>query len=458
MGSANKEKALELANKVKRLYPEYEKLKVKVESEGKDLSEKEKERYDLLQEQLIKSVDETTKDAIKFVDAPTLVKIKSLVDAKAERRTVFTYQPKTSSSNLIVLTSTEIKSTVITGANKKFKGLPDDLMNFSYQPTLQILGRNELGQDNWKPIYHDTKGMSSEYTLTCSFKLNRFPERTWYKSVDSTYQSNTTRRTEIMRFQYADAIDIGEGKWSYQEFPENFISIGAVAPYENVRVNAKRGVFYYKNRFSEKSSPFSIGISLPLGDGAQCIYTDYKFELSKWYNLRMEMVRSGDYENTYEVSLYVNGVLENTSMVNFILWGRKSNNHRRFDIYENTSLMEDPIKWFSDNPSFLVASAPGFRHCSGDSTINEIISGTVSDFQKVNSYTGKFDERTDKHKSFNFNVLSKIVTPPYYTHQLTKNISLLDNPQYIRHKNTWNHHKQKMNSGIDYGDITISIK
>ena len=456
MGSVNKTKALELANKVRRLYPEYEKLKVKSESEGKELTDREKERYDLLKEQLIKSVDETTKDAIKFVDPSTLVKINSLIDTKAERRTVFTYQPKTTSNNLIVLTSTDIKSTVVTGADRKFRGLSDDLMNFSYQPTLQILGRNELTQKNWKPIYHDTIGLNEEYSISCSFKLNRFPTRTWYKSVDSTYQNNTTRRTEIMRFQYASVEDNESGP-IYTETPNNFIAIGAVAPYDSVMGRYKKGGFYYKNTFNEKLSPFSIGVSFPLGNYIQTIYTDYKFELSKWYNLKIEMRKIDSYSNTYEISLHINGVLEKTSIVCFLLWGRKSNEYRRF--YEiDSKVMADPRGWFSNRPNFLVASAPGFSHSSREEVISELIREKVSDSQQIKSYYNDIGTVNEIDRNFRFNILSKIITPPYYTSSLSGNPSLVDNPQMIRHKNYWNHHKQKMNTGVDYGDITISIK
>ena len=206
MSSANIEKAKELTQKLKRLFPEYEKLQSKTES-GKLLNDGEKEKYDILQKQLIEVVNSTTKESFKFVNASTLVKVQSLVDIKNELKTVLTFQPKTTSDNLIVATSNEIKTANITGPNKKFKNLPDDLIGFSTQPTLQILGRNDLSFKNWKPIYDETKSTITDYIINCSFRLNRFPTRTWYRDIDSSYRTTSTRRTEIMRFQYSKKED-----------------------------------------------------------------------------------------------------------------------------------------------------------------------------------------------------------------------------------------------------------
>jgi hypothetical protein len=81
MNSTNIEKAKELTQKLNRLFPEYEKLQSKTES-GKLLNDGEKEKYDILQKQLIEVVNSTTKESFKFVNASTLVKVQSLVDIK----------------------------------------------------------------------------------------------------------------------------------------------------------------------------------------------------------------------------------------------------------------------------------------------------------------------------------------------------------------------------------------
>jgi len=462
MSSVNKKKAVDLSNEIKRLYPEYEKFRTRIESKGeKELSEQEVQKYSDLKDKLMKSVENTTKDAYKFMDAPTLVKVQSIVEAKNEKRTVFTYQPKTSASDLIVVTSTDIGQGTINGSNKKFIGLPDDLFSFAHQPTLQILGRKDLSLDNWKPIYEDSKGMQSEYSISCSFRLNRFPTRTWYKSVDSTYQNNTTRRTEIMRFQYSDYPKDGYYPWRFY----NFISIGAVAPYGNIPFDVGSPNYEHKRTFKEKYSPFSIGVSFPLSTGAQTIYTDYKFELKKWYNLKIDLVKIDTLNNTYKVQLYVNGILQETAIANVIPWNRMGSKYLRKNLFKILGEAEDRKRninrWSEENRNLLLASLPGFNHNSNDEVIGNLIKGLVGTSQNINSYHGDMNSipNNEEIKDFRFNVLSSIVTPPYHRNlSQYHNTSSLIGMQSPNHTRKWNKHKQKMNTSIDYGDITISIK
>jgi hypothetical protein len=467
MSSVNKSKALELSSEIRRFYPEYEKLRTKIESKGeKELSEQEVQKYSDLKDKLMKSVENTTKDAYKFVDAPTLVKVQSIVGTKDDKRTVFTYQPKTSASDLIVVTSTEINQTTINGANKKFKGLPDDLFAFGHQPTLQILGRNELSEDNWKPIYDSTDNkMTSEYTISCSFRLNRFPTRTFYRSIDSTYKTNTTRRTEIMRFQYSRENGENEkGTKLYTDPPYNFISIGAVAPYSIIPVETEGNKYRYKESYKEKRSPFSIGVAFPLASGSQTVYTDYKFELKKWYNLRIELRKEdGTTDNTYQVHLYVNDLLQEVALVPRILWNKNCEKLRRKNLFDRFDKVQEMLgeldKWSKYNGKFLIASLPGFNHNSNNEGIREIILKGVDESQAIKSYTGDISSIREEFIDFQFNILSKIVTPPYYNGFLHTNLSLLkEQTQFTNHEKYWVHHKKKMNTSIDYGDISISLK
>ncbi len=462
MSSSNKSKAIQLSSDIKRIYPEYEKIRTKIESLGEEkISTEDSKKYEELKKKLIEYVDKTTKEAYKFMDAPTLVKVQSIVETKNEKRTVFTYQPKTSATDLIVVTSSDIGQGTVNGSNKKFGGLPDDLFSFAHQPTLQILGRRDLSKNNWKPIYEDSEGMGSEYTISCSFRLNRFPTRTWYKSVDSTYQTNTTRRTEIMRFQYSDYPKDGY----YSHIPYNFIAIGAVAPYGNIPVDVGSPNYEHKITYKEKYSPFSIGVSFPLSTGAQTIYTDYKFELKKWYNLKIDLSKIDVINNTYTVKLYVNEILQETAIANVIPWNRKGSNYLRKNLFNNiwdTQERNNNIdKWLKENRNLLLASLPGFNHNSNDEVIGNLIKGLVGTSQKINSYHGDMNSipNNDVNKDFRFNVLSSIVTPPYHKGlSQSFNLSNLMGIQSPNHGRKWNKHKQKMNTNIDYGDITISIK
>jgi hypothetical protein len=462
MGSSNKKKAADLANKVKILYPEYERLTSKIESDDKGLSEAEEKKYAKLKKELYLHVESTTKTVHKFIDAPTLVKIQSIIDSKEEKRNLFTYQPKTSSKDLIVVTSVPVNSPVVNGANKKYKGLPDDLIGFTTQPTLQILGRNELSKNNWKPIYKNTE-VISEYTINCSFRLNRFPTRTWYRSKDSSYQSCTARRTEIMRFQYANEDKTNN---NIKDSECNFIAIGASAPFQNIPILNDRGDGYtYKSFFYEKFSPFSIGVSFPVGGNHKTIYTDYKFELSKWYNLKIEL-KKFDYEhNAYRLSIYINGTLEDTAIMNSILWSKEGSRRKRFNIFDEIQngqhFLEDPSRWINNNPDLLVASSPGFQHNSRNNDINQMgIMGKIDVSQEIRSYLG--DDIwgvQEKYQDFNFNILSKIITPPYYTDKLSKSPSpIISEKDKINYVNNWKNHKAKINTSIDYGDISISAK
>lgn len=458
MNSTNIEKAKELTQKLKRLFPEYEKLQSKTES-GKLLNDGEKEKYDILQKQLIEVVNSTTKESFKFVNASTLVKVQSLVDIKNELKTVLTFQPKTTSDNLIVATSNEIKTVNVTGPNKKFKNLPDDLIGFSTQPTLQILGRNDLSFKNWKPIYDETKSTITDYTINCSFRLNRFPTRTWYRDIDSSYRTTSTRRTEIMRFQYSEKEDSDQGT-VYYDSNHNFIAIGAVAPYERVSSDDLK---IYKTKFHKNFNSFSIGVSFPLGESTQTIYTDYKFKLSKWYNIRIELKKIDPSNNTYEVFLYVNDILESTALYKGLLWNKKSNKYRRFNfqnsLEEKERILKDAWNFFiNKQPKYLIASSPGFNHSSKAVQIQDVLRGIIGTSQMIVPYKGKFMDGSPRN-DFRFNLLSKIITPPYQYNQSSSNPSLVGvSPQNSNFNSHWTKSKQKMNTGIDYGDITISLR
>jgi hypothetical protein len=267
--------------------------------------------------------------------------------------------------------------------------------------------------------------ITDKYSVSFIFKLNRFPSKVIRKNLTKVEQI-TTRRTDLLEFSYSNSS-------------ANKIEFGAMAPW--AYVDGRR-------TYQGKYNKFSIAASIKGNNGnSTSIYTDYKFELGKEYNVKLEISKTQNYgyskfgsQDNYEVRMYVNNVVENTAVVKCKVWGGYGKKLKKQA--ENILNGKNLDNYIASQPNFLPFFVP-------QETVRKLVS--FEHFQVPNNPVNLV-----YLKDFNFSQLVSITSPPYLLSHgedpLTRIILL--NSMKSR-KSLGNHNLYKINNGVDIGSIEI---
>jgi hypothetical protein len=436
--STSKEKYIEAAKEISSVYARnfatYNKLKTL--SLTTDLPASEKKLLDELQKTLLEvsskiSPDASSSDSVKEIrlalpgNVLTQVQTVFADDNQDTISTLFNYSPSHPPLDLLVVSNGTINTrNQILGPNTKYANNFDDLFYYSNSPIFNILGIIKENIHNPAPIIQDdlllVKDSKYIYDISFSFKLDRFPTFTYFDNKKKKYFTNSTRRTDIISFNYAP-----------RKGNINSISVGALAPFiaRSEGKTSPSGHFYkYTQRpYHNKHTPFSLAVNLPLTGGIQSTsyYTDYKFQLNTWYNVKIRLQVNSIEEDrpvNSTLQIYVNGDLQEIASHKGKVWSKRISNQRK--------------------KSQNLASGPRFTNANGTTHIENSL-----------SYT---------HRNLDGIMLSQlktITTPPYSINsQLHFNPKYFGEERYVKKyfNNVWSHHKQQMNTAINYGDILIT--
>jgi len=200
----------------------------------------------------------------------------------------FQYSPEISSKNYyttysdLIINCSKIEYGKVIGVDKTNQGLIDDLTYYDGKSNLSISKNPSINQDKY---LHDIK-IKDKYSVGFNFRLNRFPVKTW--GTKKILKQYTTRRSDLISFNYENQ----KGKVN------NNISFGAMAPYgvdfsdkiPPIKPNQHPQEYYLKAKYQNKFSPFSIAASVTYDKNKKLsVYTDYKFELGKFYDVRLDI-------------------------------------------------------------------------------------------------------------------------------------------------------------------------
>jgi hypothetical protein len=305
----------------------------------------------------------------------------------------------------------------ILGRDKRTKNIIDDITNFDGKPTLSIHGQ---GDDNpYSGYVYRVDQIGNQYVVSFDFNLRRFPSKTHQNSSRGySMKQFTTRRSEIIRFIYDGNVN-------------NVIEFAAMAPYSKGEGS---------NPYQFKYYPYSLAVSFPIDDCKHSIYTDYKFNLDTWYNVKLTI--DGDAanfrdSNYFTISLYVNNVLQEISYTHNKVW----------------SIAGKKLK-----KDFLVASTPGFGILNTDIAIEkEILKDTMYNISFTDGGKGEVKESKNNFppvsmkKRFDFSTLVKIQTVPYLP-MIPNYSNISDQDKY--HK-IYKKHLNSSNNGIDFSNVQI---
>jgi hypothetical protein len=388
---------------------------VKKESEKEELTELEKDK----QRHILKQIDylERSTKLLSKLTVSTNSKINEMILLKESSTMLFSYIPeiRTTSRNskrrikdvinspVILKRNSFVTNGLANGNNLQTNGVSDDVTNYIGEPTVNITSFNNIVNFQSKPIFSRVDG---DLSISFEFKLNRFPSKILYRK-GQTGKQITTRRSDIISFEFNDG---SSRKTSRIEF-------GAMAPKVIVRSSRNDKI---SRLYTGNYSPFSIAACITGNSNrSSSIYTDYKFRLGVTYlvtlGINTDLRKFGEPGN-YNLSLKVNNIVERVISENYKVWRRKSNISRK----NNT-----------------LASAPGFKLLNQDSeTNNDILENST------------INPTIIIHGGFDFNNLYKITASPL---KIIKR--LIDNIDI--NKSIYNKKTYRVNTGIDFGKITI---
>lgn len=429
---ATKQELFELKKKVERDVIVFKTLIDSV-NRGNDLTEEESKKLDDIKTNIGNLVIQNkTLTALPATTNAAITKILALGDYSYEN--VFSYTPIVDSNKHLLSTKRfnslhtiskmleykheNVKSNMAVGIPSQTFGIVDDLSNYTGQPTLKIqnLSNVLLPENNIIPIYDIV--IEKKHIVSFNFKLNRFPSK--ILQSHNNIKQITTRRTDLITFEYGDSR----------------LEFGAMAPYAQWRSQKTDGIVEkYKGSYNQ----FSIAANI-VGHkgGSTSFYTDYKFELGKEYQVKLELVKTGNYGNNefgtkdeYNIYLFVNNILENISVVKCKIWGQKGNFYKR-----NKENMKKSYgrMFIASQPNFL----PYFVNPSDKKTYDS----------EVNVKYGT--ENKEVLGDFKFNQLLYIKTPPYHI----SNDEIITGRSF---KTLGNNRLYKINSGVDVGTIEIYV-
>jgi hypothetical protein len=459
--------AKEITNVVNKLYPTFKTLKDKEDS-GKDLEPFEKKQLTNLRETLNKVIDpavggvgdDVANNVKVALGATVLARVNTIVADSINSVELFHYTPNKPSNELVVVQNGTLNKNTnqIVGANTKVSNLPDDLLGYTNKPTVSILGK--LGTDlpdytggmsviTSPEAFGELAGQPMTYELSFNFKLDRFPTRTWFDKHKNKVRTSTTRRTEIINFNYLKPDPEWFKKQGYKDAKSLHanISIGAVAPFSNYVqsiMQDDKEIRLTRQPYRGKTDFFSLAVALPTRYKFRSYYTDYKFQLGIAYNvkivLQLDPPKSAyDYAGT--LSVYVNGLLESTAVCDGKIWSKRVGSQRRGNTGNNTGTVQG-----------VIASAPGFL--PSDQDPNHVM-------QMVNSQKTQHVDVS----GIDIRSLVGVVTAPF----LTSNARGIDyqnragilggykTDSYAAFNLTWGPHKQHMNTGISYGEMSVVV-
>ena len=223
-------------------------------------------------------------------------------------------------------------------SNHGFGDVRDDVNNISNGPTIDL---SSIITGN--TIYTLDKINTSIYTISLWVNIKNFPSNYTHKSIDREEAYSTKiKRTSIARFHYSTmTTDVNDKN-------DGFIEFGAMAPYYRDKDN----VYVYKSIFE----PFSIGIAIGTRKHCRSIYTDYNFNLNKWYLITLQIESDSNFNNTKQLittKMYINDELQEVAESYGMAWRE----HKR-----------DQTKLGNKRMFGLVATQPGFSYKHGNNT------------------------------------------------------------------------------------------
>lgn len=170
----------------------------------------------------------------------------------------------------------------VLGVDKRHQGLTDDISDYDGKSILSLSKDPKVPQKN----YLHNIDIKDKYSTLFDFRLNRFPVKTHNKKgITKQY---TSRRSDLISFNYE----------SVKKNIGNSISFGAMAPYgvnfskkvPPIKPNQHNQEYFLKAVYQKDYSPFSIAASITYEKNKKLsVYTDYKFELGKFYNVRLDV-------------------------------------------------------------------------------------------------------------------------------------------------------------------------
>jgi len=289
---------------------------IKQLSEKEEIDEEEKKTLESTKER-VKFITEQ-KNVIDQLPSSVIINLESSIKKIQDFKNVLTYTPSpdqqvldntlrnTRNSNSGIFGKhARVNSNKAIGENVKLLGIIDDTHKYTGESNLSIYntvpGLPEIQSGN----LHELLDINDEYSVTFEFRMNRFPSKTHQDTGDRHAYNNslatvtkkyTTRRSDIIEFNYRATSEAG-----------NKIEFGAIAPYIQLdnkkREEAKEKSTKSKNRrrsYDNVYSPFAIAACLTHdGNKKTSIYTDYKFELEKWYTVTLNIKRNAELTTEY---------------------------------------------------------------------------------------------------------------------------------------------------------------
>lgn len=184
--------------------------------------------------------------------------------------------------NGIIAKFTNVSFGKVLGVDKRHQGLTDDISDYDGKSILSLSKDPKVPQKN----YLHNIDIKDKYSTLFDFRLNRFPVKTHNKNgITKQY---TSRRSDLISFNYE----------SVKKNIGNNISFGAMAPYgvdfskkvPPIKPNQPNQEYFLKAVYQKEYSPFSIAASITYEKNKKLsVYTDYKFELGKFYNVRLDV-------------------------------------------------------------------------------------------------------------------------------------------------------------------------
>jgi hypothetical protein len=184
--------------------------------------------------------------------------------------------------NGVIAKFTNVSFGKVLGVDKRHQGLIDDISDYDGKSILSLIKNPKVPQKN----YLHNIDIRDKYSTLFDFRLNRFPVKTHNKKgITKQY---TSRRSDLISFNY-ESVKRNIG---------NSISFGAMAPYgvnfsekiPPIKPNQPNQEYFLKAVYQKSYSPFSIAASITYEKNKKLsVYTDYKFELGKFYNVRLDV-------------------------------------------------------------------------------------------------------------------------------------------------------------------------
>jgi hypothetical protein len=433
---ATNKRLMELKDKFERNVNIFKNLKAKQESGEIDEVETKK----------LKEIQVAVSEVM--VEAKTLSALPSSTNSAISKisnidnglRTIFTHTPvaptkapinkkwsavKTDETTLLPKYE-KVSNNLAIGTDKHTFGVVDDLLNYNGQPTLKL---EKLSSSTNRPSSLTNSEIGSQYSISFVFKLNRFPSKSYIPG--SFVKRVITRRTDLLAFEYFNnktRDTLGGCK----------IEFGAMAPYgrynkNQQQINENGAMPNECLEFKHQYSPFSIAANITNNNfgGSMSIYTDYKFELGKEYHVTLLITKTNNMntepfgaQDSYEISLSVNNVNENTAIVKGKAWGSKMKS--------------------------LIARKPNF-----------LLEGSSEYLKTIDSEKWNSIYNQPSHKVtlgfMNVRFLKTITSPPNIMKTNNSDDQKMFIPNMFKfNKTVTRKHLHKINNGVDIGVIDIA--